>query len=110
MEDDESQRKGPRLGWFGLVVGAIVWSVLNVLLANQAVCIAESNCGRGDLILQGVLAVGFTVPAGFVALIVGDFGSTSQLTIKMLKIIGLVVWFFILFYLLWGSFLVKLWR
>ena len=110
MEDDESQRKGPRLGWFGLLVGVIVWSVLNVILANQAVCIAESNCGRGDLIFQGVLAAGFTVPAGFAALIIGDFGSRSQLTIKMLKIIGLVVWVFILFYPIWGSFLPKLWR
>ncbi len=105
MEDYDEQRKWPQLSWLALVVGAIVWFAIIIYVSGKAACLAQSRCGKEDLILSSILGVGFLAPAGIATLLVGNFGSKAHKTVSVIKCIGVTLWCILLFYPVWGSFL-----
>ena len=56
----------------GFVVGAVVWVAITVIHSMGTSCAEFKDCGRGDLIINSIIAVGSLFPAWFAASIVSD--------------------------------------
>ncbi len=56
----------------GFAVGAAVWVVITVIHSMSTSCAEFKDCGRGDLILNSIIAVGSLFPAWFAASFASD--------------------------------------
>ena len=53
----------------GLAAGVVAWFLIMYFAIDEAACLHQLNCGKGDLFMWGIIAVGMLCPAFFVAFI-----------------------------------------
>ena len=62
-----------KLSGKGGLVAALLWFCLQAWAASSADCAKYKQCGAGDLMLYGIIAVGMIPSAYFITVILGIF-------------------------------------
>lgn len=64
----------------GYGLAAILWVAILALASGEAACLADGHCGRGDLMLSGMVSAAMLVPAYIGALLLGTMFPRLGLT------------------------------
>lgn len=60
-----------KLSGKGGLVAALLWFCLQAWAASSADCAKYKQCGAGDLVIYGMIAIGMMAPAYFITLLLG---------------------------------------